>query len=146
MLLHLLLTLEHWWHWWGMWYGEIERSVIEPCRDLSYYKYHGIFLRWSDNLLESRLPRPGHFHDSSNGLCGELDFSTPQIMNIIKGKVGVSISTIIIVVPLVAIWNTELKQFGITAAATTIVGARRKAWTKTRQCERKVWGHVWKIR
>ena len=39
-------------------------------------------------------------------------------MNVIKEKVGESISTITIVAPLVAIMNneTKLKRFGITAA------------------------------
>ena len=37
-------------------------------------------------------------------------------MNVTKGKLGVSISTIIIVAPLVDIWNTKLKRFGISAA------------------------------
>ena len=53
-------------------------------------------------------------------------------MNVIKGKVGKSISRM---------------RFGITAA-TSIGWGRRNAWTKTRQCGRKVcvWDHLWKPR
>ena len=44
----------------------------------------------------------------------------PRIMNVIKGKLGVSISTIITIAHLVAIRNTKLKRFGISAA--TVIG------------------------
>ena len=41
-------------------------------------------------------------------------------MNLIKGKVGESISTIIIIAPLVAIMKPSSSEFGITA--TTAIG------------------------
>ena len=50
-----------------------------------------------------RRPRPGRFRDSSNELWRPSFFNSPRIMNVIKGNVGESISTIIIVAPLVAI-------------------------------------------
>ena len=55
-------------------------------------------------LLESRSPRPGRFCNSSNGLWETFIFLLfSRIMNVVKGNVGESISTIIIVAPLVAI-------------------------------------------
>ena len=92
-------------------YGGRETSVIESRGHRSYYKQcnrafpvWGIFSWRAENLLESRSPRPGRFRDSSNGLWETFIFLLfPRIMNLIKGKVGESISTIIIVAPLVAI-------------------------------------------
>ena len=55
--------------------GGRETSVIESCRHRRYYKQCnrafsvcGIFSSRAENLLESRLPGPGRFRNSSNGL------------------------------------------------------------------------------
>ena len=72
-------------------------------------------------MLESRSQRPRRFRDSSSGLWETFIFLLfPRIINVIKGKVGESISTIIIVAPLLAIMTPSSSEFGITA--TTAVG------------------------
>ena len=94
---------------------ERETSVFESRGHRSYYEQcnrafpvWGIFSWRAENLLESRSPRPGRFRDSSNGLWETLIFLLfPRIMNVIKGKVSESISTIIIVAPLVAIMKPK---------------------------------------
>ena len=104
-------------------YGGRETSVIESRGHRSYYKQcnrtfpvWGIFSWRAENLLESRSPRPGRFRDSSNGLWDTFIFLLfPRIINVIKGKVDESISTIIIVAPLVAIMKQSSKRFEITA-------------------------------
>ena len=90
---------------------ERETSVFESRGHRSYYEQcnrafpvWGIFSWRAENLLESRSPRPGRFRDSSNVLWETFIFLLfPRIINVITGKVGESISTIIIVAPLVAI-------------------------------------------
>ena len=72
-------------------------------------------------MLASRSPRPGRIRDSSNGLSETFIFLLfPRIINVIKGKVGESISTIIIIAPLVALMKPSSSEFGITA--TTAIG------------------------
>ena len=52
--------------------------------------------------------RPGRFRDSSNGLWETFIFLLfPRVINVITGNVGESISTIIIVAPLVAIMKPK---------------------------------------
>ena len=66
-----------------------------------------ICLNQNQNLLESRS-RPGRFRDSFNGLWETFIFPLfPRIVNVVKGKVAESISTIIIVAPLVAIMKPK---------------------------------------
>ena len=66
-----------------------------------------ICLNQNQNLLESRS-RPGRFRDSFNGLWETFIFPLfPRIVNVVKGKVTESISTIIIVAPLVAIMKPK---------------------------------------
>ena len=96
-------------------YGGRGTSVIESRGHRSYYKQcnrtfpvWGIFSWRAENLLESRSPRPGRFRDSSNGLWETFIFLLfPRVINVITGKVGESISTIIIVAPLVAIMKPK---------------------------------------
>ena len=96
-------------------YGGRETSVIESRGHRSYYKQcnrtfpvWGIFSWRAENLLESRSPRPGRFRHSSNGLWETFIFLLfPRVINVITGKVGESISTIIIVAPLVAIMKPK---------------------------------------
>ena len=81
----------------------------------------GIFSWRAEKLLASRSPRPESFRDSSSRLWETFIFLLfPRIINVIKGKVGESISTIIIVVPLLAIMTPSSSEFGITA--TTAIG------------------------
>ena len=97
-----------------------EMSVIESRGHRSYYKQcNRIFPEWgifswrAKNLLESRSLRSGRFRHSSKGLWETFIFLLfPRIINVIEGKVGASISTIIIVAPLAAvmkpaIWNNS---------------------------------------
>ena len=106
-----------------------ETSVIESRGHLSYYKQcnqafpaWGIFSWRAVNLLEPRSPRPGRFRDSSSGLWETFIFLLfpRRIINVIKGKVGESISAIIIVAPLLAIMTLSSSEFGMTA--TTAIG------------------------
>ena len=81
----------------------------------------GIFSWRAEKLLASRSPRPESFRDSSSRLWETFIFLLfPRIINVIKGKVGESISTIIIVAPLLAIMTPNSSEFGITA--TTAIG------------------------
>ena len=106
-------------------YGRRETSLIESRGHRSHYKQcnrafpvWGIF-SWRAN--ESRSLRSGRFHHSSKGLWETFIFLLfPRIINVIKGKVGESISTIIIVAPLLAIMTPSSSEFGITA--TTAIG------------------------
>ena len=68
-------------------------------------------------MLESRSQRPGRFRDSSSELWETFIFLhfPRRIINIIKRKVGESISTIIIVAPLVAIMAPSSSEFEKTA-------------------------------
>ena len=77
---------------------------------------------FEENLLESRSQWLGRFRDSSSGLWENFIFLLfpRRIINVIKRKVGESISTIIIVAPLVAIMTPSSSEFGITA--TTAIG------------------------
>ena len=94
-------------------YGGRETSVIESRVHRSNYKQRnrafpvwGIFSWRAENLLESRSPSPGRFRDSFNGLWETFIFLLfSRIVNVIKGKFGESISTIIIVASLVAVRN-----------------------------------------
>ena len=96
-------------------YGGRETSVIASRGHRSYYNQcnwvfpvWGIFSWRAENLLESRSPRPGRFRDSSNGLWETFIFLLfPRVINVITGNVGESISTIIIVAPLVAIMKPK---------------------------------------
>ena len=81
-------------------HADIEATINNA---IEHFPYFGIKLRRARNLLESRSLRPGRFRHSSNGLWETFTFLLfPRIINVIKGKVGESISTIIIVAPLVA--------------------------------------------
>ena len=69
---------------------------------------------YEESFLKSRkfawisFPRPARFRNSSNGLWETFIFLVfPRVINVITGKVGESISTIIIVAPLVAIMKPK---------------------------------------
>jgi len=81
-------------------YGRGETSVVESRGHRIYCKQRnrtfpacGIFPRCAEKLLEESRLRQGCFHDSSNGSFGEsLNVQLfPQIMNVIKEKVGLPI-------------------------------------------------------
>ena len=133
-----------------------ETSVIESRGYRSYYKQcNRIFPEWgifswrAKNLLESRSLRSGRFRHSSKGLWETFIFLLfPRTINVIEGKVGASISTIIIVAPLAAvmkpaIWNNSNNSHRL---GTGRRHGRRPG--NVRQCERKVcvWDHFWKPR
>ena len=126
-------------------YGGRETSVIESRGHRSYYKqFNRIFPEWrifswrAKNLLESRSLRSGRFRHSSKGLWETFIFLLfPRIINVIEGKVGASISTIIIVAPLAAvmkpaIWNNSNNSHRL---GTGRRHGRRHG--NVRQCERK---------
>ena len=67
---------------------------------IEHFLYEESFCRGAENLLTSHSLRPGRFRDSSNGLLETFIFLLfPRIINVITGKVGESISSIIIVAP-----------------------------------------------
>ena len=88
---------------------ERKRHLVIKSRDIEAtindaFPVCGIVLWRAENLFESRSPRPGRFDDFSNGLWETFTFQFfPRIMNIIKGNVGDSTSTIFITAPLVTI-------------------------------------------
>ena len=83
----------------------------------------GIFSWRAEKLLASRSPRPESFRDSSSRLWETFIFLLfPRIINVIKGKVGESISTIIIIAPLVAIMKPSSSEFGITTTTAIRLG------------------------
>ena len=119
-----------------MWYGGRETSVIESCKHQSYNKQCnqafsvcGIFSWRAENLLESDSPRPGFLRDFSNGLWESFIFLLfPQIMNIIKGKIGESISTIIIVAPVVAIMKPGSSNLNNSSNSLKLGAGGRHGW------------------
>ena len=82
-------------------------------------------------LLESRSPRPGHFCNFSTGSGESLIFQLfPQIINVIKGKVGLSISTIIIIAPLVAIMKCQAQAIWKNTSNSHRLGAGGRHWQR----------------
>ena len=138
-------------------YGGRETSVIASRGHRSYYKQcnwvfpvWGIFSWRAENLLESRSPRPGRFRDSSNGLWETFIFLLfPRVINVITGKVGESISTIIIVAPLVAImkpktqaiWNNSNNSHRLGTGGRHVYGRRHGNVKGGCTCH-----HLWKPR
>ena len=94
---------------------EGERHLLSNHADIEATINNAIenFL-YEESFLKSRkfawisFPRPGRFRNSSNGLWETFIFLLfPRVINVITGKVGESISTIIIVAPLVAIMKPK---------------------------------------
>ena len=105
-----------------------------------------LFLKRAEKFLESRSLRPDVFAILPTG-SGRPSFFLlfPRIISVIKGKVGESVFHNHHRCASRSHNETKLKRFGITATTAIAWG---QAWSKTRDCERKVsvWDHSWKPR
>ena len=86
-------------------HADIEATINNA---IEHFLYEESFREEQKICLNLVGLRPGRFRDSSNGLWETFIFLLfPRVINLITGKVGESISTIIIVAPLVAIMKPK---------------------------------------
>ena len=89
-------------------HADIEATINNA---IEHFLYEESFREEQKICLNLVRLRPGRFRDSSNGLWETFIFLLfPRVINVITGKVGESISTIIIVAPLVAIMKPSSRD------------------------------------